>query len=85
MESSEGRATAEGKKNILVLDFLNIVQIHIALTHPLLCSIQAEQLYHMNQCSRDDCHKILARYNWDLQQASRFVIRMATDRRSDRP
>ncbi|XP_060791572.1 non-receptor tyrosine-protein kinase TNK1 isoform X2 [Neoarius graeffei] len=47
--------------------------------------LKAEQLYHMNQCSREDCHKILARYNWDLQQASRFVIRMATERRSDRP
>ncbi|XP_053537357.1 non-receptor tyrosine-protein kinase TNK1 [Ictalurus punctatus] len=47
--------------------------------------LKAEQLYHMNQCSREDCHKILARYNWDLQMASRFVIRMATERRSDRP
>ncbi|KAM9501828.1 non-receptor tyrosine-protein kinase TNK1 isoform 2-T2 [Clarias gariepinus] len=47
--------------------------------------LKAEQLYYMNQCSREDCHKILARYNWDLQQASRFVIRMAAERRSDRP
>ncbi|KAI5609978.1 tyrosine kinase, non-receptor, 2b [Silurus asotus] len=47
--------------------------------------LKAEQLYHMNQCSRDECHKILARYNWDLQQASRFIIRMVTEKRSDRP
>ncbi|KAB5579379.1 hypothetical protein PHYPO_G00194380 [Pangasianodon hypophthalmus] len=47
--------------------------------------LKVEQLYYMNQCSREDCHKILARYNWDLQQASRFVIRMATERRSERP
>ncbi|XP_062849247.1 non-receptor tyrosine-protein kinase TNK1 [Trichomycterus rosablanca] len=41
--------------------------------------LKAEQLYHMNQYSREDCHKILARYNWDLQQASRFVLRKAKD------
>ncbi|KAG9274243.1 non-receptor tyrosine-protein kinase TNK1 [Astyanax mexicanus] len=50
--------------------------------------LKTEQLYHMNQCSREDCYKILARYNWDLQHASRFVIRMARDaaleRRGDR-
>lgn len=79
------RAEQQLKVRMFFLGFLNILQIHIAFTHPLLCSIQAEQLYHMNQCSREDCHKILARYNWDLQMASRFVIRMATERRSDRP
>lgn len=45
----------------------------------MLLFVQAEQLYHMNQYSREDCHKILARYNWDLQQASRFVLRMAKE------
>ncbi|KAL7876035.1 hypothetical protein AOLI_G00109980 [Acnodon oligacanthus] len=50
--------------------------------------LKTEQLYHMNQCSREDCYKILSRYNWDLQQASRFLFRMARDaaleRRTDR-
>ncbi|KAI4900179.1 hypothetical protein NFI96_023899 [Prochilodus magdalenae] len=47
--------------------------------------LKTEQLYHMNQCSREDCYKILSRYNWDLQQASRFLIRMARDAaRADR-
>uniref|UniRef100_A0AAR2LV92 Protein kinase domain-containing protein n=1 Tax=Pygocentrus nattereri TaxID=42514 RepID=A0AAR2LV92_PYGNA len=50
--------------------------------------LKTEQLYHMNQCSREDCFKILSRYNWDLQLASRFLIRMARDaaleRRADR-
>ncbi|TSL34603.1 Activated CDC42 kinase 1 [Bagarius yarrelli] len=47
--------------------------------------LKAEQLYHMSQCSREECYKILARYKWDLQQASCYVIRMATERRTDRP
>ncbi|XP_027025352.2 non-receptor tyrosine-protein kinase TNK1 [Tachysurus fulvidraco] len=47
--------------------------------------LKAEQLYHMSQCSREDCYKILARYKWDLQQASCFIIRMASERRNDRP
>ncbi|XP_076828320.1 non-receptor tyrosine-protein kinase TNK1 [Brachyhypopomus gauderio] len=50
--------------------------------------LKTEQLYQMNQCSREDCQKILARYNWDLQAASRFLIRMWRDsvpeRRGDR-
>ncbi|KAK3546496.1 hypothetical protein QTP70_026342 [Hemibagrus guttatus] len=47
--------------------------------------LKAEQLYHLSQCSREDCYKILAHYKWDLQQASCFVMRMATERRNDRP
>ncbi|XP_066536639.1 non-receptor tyrosine-protein kinase TNK1 [Hoplias malabaricus] len=46
--------------------------------------LKTEQLYQMNQCSREDCYKILARYNWDLQQASRFLIRMIRDNVSER-
>lgn len=41
--------------------------------------LKAEQLYHMNQCSREECHRILARYNWDLQGASRYIIRMGRE------
>ncbi|XP_072543857.1 non-receptor tyrosine-protein kinase TNK1 [Salminus brasiliensis] len=50
--------------------------------------LKTEQLYYMNQCSREDCYKILSRYNWDLQHASRFLFRMAREaaleRRGDR-
>uniref|UniRef100_A0A8C2F029 Tyrosine kinase, non-receptor, 1 n=1 Tax=Cyprinus carpio TaxID=7962 RepID=A0A8C2F029_CYPCA len=33
--------------------------------------LKTDQLYYMTQCSREECHKILARYNWDLQLAGR--------------
>ncbi|XP_048040059.1 non-receptor tyrosine-protein kinase TNK1 [Megalobrama amblycephala] len=42
--------------------------------------LKTEQLYYMNQCSREECQKILARYNWDLQVASRYICRLAKDR-----
>ncbi|XP_023653340.2 non-receptor tyrosine-protein kinase TNK1 isoform X1 [Paramormyrops kingsleyae] len=39
--------------------------------------LKVEQLYFMNLCSRDDCVHILTRYQWDLQQASRYVLKLA--------
>ncbi|KAG1955508.1 activated CDC42 kinase [Pimephales promelas] len=42
--------------------------------------LKTDQLYHMNQCSRDECKKILARYNWDLHVASRYVFRLVKDK-----
>ncbi|XP_048883400.1 non-receptor tyrosine-protein kinase TNK1 isoform X2 [Brienomyrus brachyistius] len=39
--------------------------------------LKVEQLYFMNLCSRDDCVNILTRYQWDLQQASRYVLKLA--------
>ncbi|XP_073693268.1 non-receptor tyrosine-protein kinase TNK1 [Garra rufa] len=53
--------------------------------------LKTEQLYYMGQCSREECQKILARYNWDLQLAGRYLIRQdrerdrtALDKRGDR-
>lgn len=43
-----------------------------------LCSIrppQVEQLYSLSLCSRDDCLRILSKYQWNLQLASRYLIR----------
>lgn len=42
--------------------------------------LKADQLYYMTQYSREECQKILARYNWDLQQAGRYIIRQDRDR-----
>lgn len=42
--------------------------------------LKTDQLYYMNQCSREECQKILARYNWDLHLASRYVFRQVKDR-----
>ncbi|XP_016339656.1 activated CDC42 kinase 1-like [Sinocyclocheilus anshuiensis] len=36
--------------------------------------LKTDQLYYMTQCSREECQKILARYNWDLQLAGRHII-----------
>uniref|UniRef100_A0A8C2F0N5 Tyrosine kinase, non-receptor, 1 n=1 Tax=Cyprinus carpio TaxID=7962 RepID=A0A8C2F0N5_CYPCA len=46
--------------------------------------LKTDQLYYMTQCSREECHKILARYNWDLQLAGRYIIRQDRDRDRDR-
>ncbi|XP_043101408.1 non-receptor tyrosine-protein kinase TNK1 [Puntigrus tetrazona] len=42
--------------------------------------LKTDQLYYMTQYSREDCHKILSRYNWDLQQAGIYIIRQDRDR-----
>ncbi|KAM3857415.1 non-receptor tyrosine-protein kinase TNK1 [Diretmus argenteus] len=44
--------------------------------------LKLEQLYSLSLCSRDDCLRILAKYQWNLQLASRYLIRMT---REDRP
>lgn len=51
-------------------------------------SRQVEQLYLLSLCSKEDCFKILSRHQWDLQQASRTLIRLSREERpgpSDRP
>lgn len=61
---------------------LNVIHCHsfgISLHH------QTDQLYYMNQCSREECQKILARYNWDLHVASRYVFRLVKDRERTAP
>ncbi|KAM6908938.1 non-receptor tyrosine-protein kinase TNK1 [Xenentodon cancila] len=44
--------------------------------------LKLEQLYSLSLCSREDCMKILSRYQWNLQLASRHLIRSYRD---DRP
>ncbi|XP_056612967.1 non-receptor tyrosine-protein kinase TNK1 [Triplophysa dalaica] len=42
--------------------------------------LKIDQLFYMNQCSREECQKILSRYNWDLQHAGRCLIRLVKER-----
>uniref|UniRef100_A0A3B5B7G9 Tyrosine kinase non receptor 1 n=1 Tax=Stegastes partitus TaxID=144197 RepID=A0A3B5B7G9_9TELE len=44
--------------------------------------LKMEQLYSLSLCSRDDCRRILSRYQWNLQGASCYLIRLARDDRS---
>ncbi|KAL0970374.1 hypothetical protein UPYG_G00241140 [Umbra pygmaea] len=44
--------------------------------------LKMEQLYSLSLCSREECHKILSHYQWNLQLASRYLFRIA---REDRP
>ncbi|XP_035263543.1 non-receptor tyrosine-protein kinase TNK1 [Anguilla anguilla] len=41
--------------------------------------LKTEQLYFMSMCSREDCIRILSRHQWDLQQASRYLLRLARE------
>ncbi|XP_041841495.1 non-receptor tyrosine-protein kinase TNK1 [Melanotaenia boesemani] len=43
--------------------------------------LKLEQLYSLSLCSREDCMKILSKYQWNLQQASRFLIRWHREER----
>ncbi|KAF7230300.1 non-receptor tyrosine-protein kinase TNK1 [Nothobranchius furzeri] len=50
--------------------------------------LKLEQLYLLSLCSKEECLKILTRHQWDLQQASRYLIRVTREDRtgpSDRP
>ncbi|XP_061665263.1 non-receptor tyrosine-protein kinase TNK1 isoform X3 [Syngnathoides biaculeatus] len=44
--------------------------------------LKLEQLYSLSLCSREDCLRILTRYQWNLQLASRYLIRWSRDDRS---
>ncbi|XP_033839485.1 non-receptor tyrosine-protein kinase TNK1 [Periophthalmus magnuspinnatus] len=44
--------------------------------------LKLEQLYSLSLCSRDDCVRILSKYQWNLQLASRYLLRWSRD---DRP
>ncbi|KAM7377331.1 hypothetical protein PAMA_013899 [Pampus argenteus] len=67
---------------------VTIEEVHNALQrndwNPLRAEqqLKLEQLYSLSLCSRDDCLRILARYQWNLQLASRYLIRWSRD---DRP
>uniref|UniRef100_A0A3P8T668 Tyrosine kinase, non-receptor, 1 n=1 Tax=Amphiprion percula TaxID=161767 RepID=A0A3P8T668_AMPPE len=44
--------------------------------------LKLEHLYSLSLCSREDCLRILSKYQWNLQHASRYLIRSTRD---DRP
>ncbi|XP_054880382.1 non-receptor tyrosine-protein kinase TNK1 [Poeciliopsis prolifica] len=44
--------------------------------------LKVEQLYLLSLCSAEDCVKILNKHQWNLEQASRYLIRVT---REDRP
>ncbi|XP_068611814.1 non-receptor tyrosine-protein kinase TNK1 [Brachionichthys hirsutus] len=43
--------------------------------------LKLEQLYSLSLCSREDCLRILSRYQWNLQLASRYLIRWSREER----
>ncbi|XP_029944401.1 non-receptor tyrosine-protein kinase TNK1 [Salarias fasciatus] len=43
--------------------------------------LKLEQLYSLSLCSKEDCLKILTRYQWNLQLASRYLIKWYRDGR----
>lgn len=71
-------------------------EVHIALQrcdwNPLRAEqqLKLEQLYSLSLCSREECLKILAKHQWNLQMASRYLIRWSREDRTgpserDRP
>ncbi|XP_077445070.1 non-receptor tyrosine-protein kinase TNK1 isoform X2 [Stigmatopora argus] len=44
--------------------------------------LKLEQLYSLSLCSKEDCLRLLDRYQWNLQLASRYLIRWSRDDRS---
>ncbi|KAK2863139.1 hypothetical protein Q5P01_002672 [Channa striata] len=46
--------------------------------------LKLEQLYSLSLCSREDCLKILSRSQWNLQVASRYLIRWSRDGSGER-
>lgn len=81
------------RTNILLLlpllqkSYIHLQNIQCICSYCLfLCSIviaspQLEQLYSLSLCSKEDCLRILSRYQWNLQQASRYLIRFSQDER----
>ncbi|XP_070710974.1 non-receptor tyrosine-protein kinase TNK1 [Pempheris klunzingeri] len=44
--------------------------------------LKLEQLYSLSLCSREDCLRILSRHQWNLQLASRYLIRWSREDRT---
>ncbi|TWW63090.1 non-receptor tyrosine-protein kinase TNK1 isoform X3 [Takifugu flavidus] len=44
--------------------------------------LKLEQLYSLSLCSRDDCLRILSKYQWNLQLASRYLIRWSREEKA---
>lgn len=47
-------------------------------------SSQLEQLYSLSLCSKEDCVRVLSRYQWNLQEASRYLIRWSREGTAER-
>ncbi|KAM8897271.1 non-receptor tyrosine-protein kinase TNK1 isoform 2-T2 [Spinachia spinachia] len=67
---------------------VTIEEVHAALQrsdwNPVRAEqqLKLEQLYLLSLCSREDCVKILSRYQWNLQLASSHLIRWAQEERA---
>uniref|UniRef100_A0AAQ5Z2Q3 Non-specific protein-tyrosine kinase n=1 Tax=Amphiprion ocellaris TaxID=80972 RepID=A0AAQ5Z2Q3_AMPOC len=79
------------KDSLIVMDAVHGVtteEVHNALQrndwNPLRAEqqLKLEHLYSLSLCSREDCLRILSKYQWNLQHASRYLIRSTRD---DRP
>eukprot|EP00064_Thunnus_orientalis_P006116 superscaffoldBa00000622_g6131 len=44
--------------------------------------LKLDQLYSLSLCSKEDCLRVLSKYQWNLQSASRYLIQWSLD---DRP
>ena len=52
----------------------------------VLCLLlQLERLYSMSLCSKEDCVRILSKYQWNLEPASRYLLRMTREDRIPGP
>nr|XP_040036577.1 non-receptor tyrosine-protein kinase TNK1 isoform X2 [Gasterosteus aculeatus aculeatus] len=67
---------------------VTIEEVHAALQHSDWNPVRAEQqlkleqLYLLSLCSREDCVRILSRYQWNLQLASSHLLRWAQEERA---
>ncbi|CAL8241977.1 unnamed protein product [Merluccius merluccius] len=67
---------------------VTIEEVHSALRRNDGNAIRAEQqlkwerLYSLSLCSKEDCTRILSKYQWNLQLASRYLIRLTREDRS---
>ncbi|XP_068444326.1 non-receptor tyrosine-protein kinase TNK1 [Clinocottus analis] len=66
---------------------VTIEEVHAALQrsdgNPVRAEqlLKLEQLYLLSLCSREDCVKILSKYQWNLQLASSYLIRWSREER----
>ena len=47
-------------------------------------SSQFEQLYRLGLCSKEDCMRVLTKYQWNLELASRYLIRWSREGSGER-
>ncbi|KAE8279086.1 Activated CDC42 kinase 1 [Larimichthys crocea] len=69
---------------------VTIEEVHIALQrndwNPVRAEqqLKLEQLYSLSLCSKEDCVRVLSRYQWNLQEASRYLIRWSREGTAER-